>query len=42
MEYSRTPCLDATGRIVVFVTRHPTGGADDGHDEDLLIRDWRK
>ena len=42
MEYSRAPCLDATGRIVVFVTRHPTGEGDDGQDEDLLIRDWRQ
>jgi Tol biopolymer transport system component len=38
MEYSRAPSLDASGRIVVFVTRHPTGDGDDGHDEDLVVR----
>ena len=38
MEYSRAPCLDASGRIVVFATRHHIGDGDDGHDEDLLIR----
>ena len=38
-EYSRAPSLDAGGRIVVFATRHPTGEGDDGHDEDLVIRD---
>jgi Tol biopolymer transport system component len=37
MEYSRAPSLDASGRIVVFVTRHPTGDGDDGHDEDVII-----
>ena len=38
MEYSRAPCLDASGAIVVFATRHHIGDGDDGHDEDLLIR----
>lgn len=42
MEYSRAPALDASGGIVLFVTRHPTGERDDGHDEDLLIRAWRQ
>ena len=41
MEYSRAPALDASGAIVVFVTRHPIGERDNGHDEDLLIRVWR-
>jgi len=42
MEYSRSPSLDGTGRLVVFVTRHPFAGADVGYDEDLVIRDWRQ
>ena len=41
MEYSRAPSLDASGRIVVLVTRHPIDDRDDGHDEDLLIKSWR-
>ena len=42
MEYSRAPSLDASGRIVVFVTRHPVDDRDEGHDEDLLIKTWRR
>ena len=38
MEYSRAPSLDASGGIVVLVTRHPIDDQDDGHDEDLLIK----
>ena len=42
MEYSRAPSLDASGGIVVLVTRHPIDDRDDGHDEDLLIKSWRQ
>ena len=42
MEYSRAPSLDASGGIVVLVTRHPVDDRDDGHDEDLLIKGWRQ
>ena len=38
MEYSRTPSLDATGGVVVFVTRHPVDAEDKGYDEDLVIQ----
>jgi Tol biopolymer transport system component len=37
MEYSRAPSLDASGTVVVFVTRHPVDGDDDGYDEDLVV-----
>ena len=42
MEYSRAPVLDASGGIILFVTRHPIGEGDDGQDEDLLIRVGRQ
>jgi Tol biopolymer transport system component len=42
MEYSRAPALDASGGLILFVTRHPTGDGDGGHDEDLLLRVWRQ
>ncbi len=37
MEYSRAPSLDASGGIVVLVTRHPIDDRDDGNDEDLVV-----
>jgi Tol biopolymer transport system component len=37
MEESRAPSMDASGRIVVFSSRHPVGPHDWGHDEDLFI-----
>ena len=37
MEYSRAPSLDASGGIVVLVTRHPIDERDDSYDEDLVI-----
>jgi Tol biopolymer transport system component len=37
MEYSRAPSLDASGGILLLVTRHPIDDRDDGYDEDLLI-----
>ena len=41
MEYSRAPSLDASGGIVVLVTRHPIDERDDGYDEDLVIQSSR-
>jgi Tol biopolymer transport system component len=38
MEYSRAPSLDASGIVLVFVTRHPVDGVDDGYDEDLVVQ----
>ena len=38
MEYSRAPSLDASGQVVVFVTRHPIDDGDDGYDEDLVVQ----
>jgi Tol biopolymer transport system component len=38
MEYSRAPSLDASGIVVVFVTRHPVDDDEDGYDEDLVIQ----
>ena len=38
MEYSRAPSLDASGGIVVMVTRHPIDDSDDGYDEDVVIQ----
>jgi hypothetical protein len=38
MEYSRAPCLDASGVVLVFVTRHPVDADDDGYDEDLVVQ----
>ena len=35
---SRAPSLDASGRVVVFVTRHPIDDRDEGDDEDLVVR----
>ena len=37
MEYSRAPSLDASGGILVLVTRHPIDDRDDGYDEDLVV-----
>ena len=42
MEYSRAPSLDASGGIVALITRHPIDDRDEGHDEDLLIKNWRQ
>ena len=38
MEYSRAPSLDASGRVLVFATRHPVDSADDDYDEDLVVQ----
>jgi Tol biopolymer transport system component len=38
MEYSRAPSLDASGRVLVFVTRHPVDDGDDDYDEDLVVQ----
>jgi Tol biopolymer transport system component len=37
MESSRAPSLDATGRVLVFGSRHPIGDRNDGHDENLYV-----
>jgi len=37
MEASRAPSIDASGRIVVFSSRHPVAPHDWKHDEDLFI-----
>ena len=41
MEYSRAPSLDASGGILVLVTRHPIDERDDGYDEDVVISNSR-
>ena len=38
MEYSRAPSVDASGHVVVFVTRHPIDSDDEGYDEDLVVQ----
>ena len=38
MEYSRAPSLDASGGVLLFVTRHPIDEGDDGDDEDLVVQ----
>ena len=37
MESSRGPSLDDTGRLLAFMSTHPSSPGDEGHDEDLFI-----
>jgi hypothetical protein len=37
MEMSRAPALGASGRVLVFASRHPTGVDDIDSDEDLFV-----
>jgi Tol biopolymer transport system component len=37
MESSRGPSLDDTGRVLAFMSTHPSSPGDEGHDEDLFI-----
>ena len=37
MESSRGPSLDDTGRLLAFMSTHPSSPADEGHGEDLFI-----
>ncbi len=37
MEASHAPSLDASGRVLVFASRHPIGLDDWGHDDDLFV-----
>ncbi len=38
MAPSVAPALDASGRVVTFTSRHPTGPSDDRNDFDLFVR----
>jgi Tol biopolymer transport system component len=38
MEASCGPALDASGRVLAFVSRHPTGPFDRGEDFDLFVQ----
>jgi len=40
MESSRGPSLDETGRLLAFMSTHPSSPSDEGHGEDLFILDW--
>ena len=42
METSRGPSLDETGRLLAFMSTHPSPPSDDGHRESLFIFDWRR
>jgi hypothetical protein len=35
LENSRGPSLDASGRVLVFTSRHPSDDGDDRHDDDV-------
>ena len=37
MESSRGPSLDDTGRLLAFMSTHPSSAGDERHDEDLFI-----
>ena len=37
MESSRGPSLDETGRLLAFMSTHPSSPSDEGHGEDLFI-----
>ena len=37
MESSRGPSLDDTGRLLAFMSTHPSSPGDEGHGEDLFI-----
>jgi hypothetical protein len=38
MEESVAPVLDAAGRVLAFMSRHPTDEGDIAHDFDLFVR----
>jgi Tol biopolymer transport system component len=40
MESSRGPSLDGTGRVLAFMSTHPSSPSDESHGEDLFIRDF--
>jgi hypothetical protein len=42
MEGSRGPSLDETGRLLAFMSTHPSAPSDDGHRENLFIFDWSR
>jgi Tol biopolymer transport system component len=37
MESSRGPSLDDTGRLLAFMSTHPSSPGDEGHGEDLFV-----
>ena len=37
METSHAPSLDASGRVLVFASRHPIGHEDSRNDDDLFV-----
>ncbi len=38
MEASRGPAMDASGQVLAFASRHPTGPLDRGEDFDLFVQ----
>ena len=42
MESSRGPSLDDTGRLLAFMSTHPSSPSDEGHAENLFIFDWTR
>ena len=41
MESSRGPSLDETGRLLAFMSTHPSSPGDEGHGEDLFVSSTR-
>ena len=37
MESSRTPSIDASGRVIIFASRHPIDDGDVKNDDDLYV-----
>jgi hypothetical protein len=37
MEPSRTPSIDASGKVMVFASRHPIDADDVDNDDDLYV-----